>query len=259
MRIRGGLPKPFGDSGTRAAGTSATRTALREFIPIALILVAVDLSTDGVILGHFEVIPNLKYPIPADVYVYAFLGAGAYAVTSLAFNPKQSIVETYHLTYRLIGALPLGAGIFILSELLVSQSDVPVPVVGLVFLSGLYVRLALRRLGDVAERLYGGQTDAAEAGQYRTEASDNVRHGWRHLSTSQPSEADRKTARDRLERAEAIIDDGDATVQELARARELSEQAMSALRPDENGQSERTVPQTPSDSDAHTPFSSESG
>lgn len=260
MKMRGGLPLPFGGGESGGSETSATRTAVREFLPILLILLAVDLSSDGIILGRFVIIPNLEYPVPGEIYVYAFLGAGAYAVTSLAFNPKQSIVETYRLTYRLVGALPLGAGIYVLSGIWLDPPETSVPVVGLVFLSGLYVRLTLRRLADVAERLYGAETGAgAEARQHRTEASENVRRGWRLLSTSQPTEAARRRALDGLERAEAIVDDSDATGQELARARDLSEQAMNALREETADEPENAMAEPSTSGDVHTSLTGESG
>jgi len=193
-------------------------------------LLAVDISTDGVILKRFTVIPNLTHPIPGYVYVFAFLGAGAYAITSLAFNPKESIVETYRLTYRLIGALPLAAGVYLLAGVLGNSSDLTVPIAGMAFLSGLYVRLTLRRLGDVAERLYGEQGGSeAEADTRRNEANENLRHGWRLLHESTSPRTDPEQVRAFLRRAEAIVDDENATIQELERARELSEQALGAV------------------------------
>lgn len=256
------FPKPFDRRESSAAVTSATRTAIREFFPIFLILIAVDLSMNGILLGRFVIIPNLSYTVPGHIYLFAFLGAGAYAVTSLAFNPKESIIETYRLTYRLIGALPLAAGVYLLSDLLVDASTVPVPVAGLAFLSGLYIRLTLRRLGDVAERLYGESTAAAEMDRHRTTTNEQLRHGWRLLTTAPPPDGARWDVREQLERAEAILDDPDATVQELARARDLSDTALAALREGTHGESGTAgadAPDDTRDTDASTTVSGEKG
>jgi hypothetical protein len=193
MELRSLVPGSF--PGRQARGTeSATRIAVREWFPVLLVLVAVDVSTDGTVLGTLTVVPDPSQTVPAAVYVYAFLGAGAYAMTSLAFNPKESIVETYRLTYRMVGALPLGAGVYVLATQL-GVSDVTAPVAGVAFLSGLYVRLALRR----------------------------------HVATTDLPPADRRTAVGLLERAAAITDDEDATQQELGRAHELSDRALQVL------------------------------
>lgn len=228
MGVESVLPRPFTNVVPDEERNSAKATAVREFFPILLILLAVDISTDGVILKTYTVVPGLTNPVPAYVYMYAFLGAGAYAVTSLAFNPKQSIVDTYRLTYRLIGALPLAAGMYVLADLIVASESLPKPpIAGLAFLSGLYVRLALKRLSHVAERLYGAANDDQD--RVRTETTENLRDGWRRLSTASPPEENRQRGRGLLERAETIVDDDDATVQELERARDLSKQALKVL------------------------------
>lgn len=264
MSFRNLLPKPLGGNESAAPGTSATRTALREFFPILLILVAVDISTDGVVLGQFVVLPSKPpHAVPAEIYVFAFLGAGAYAVTSLAFNPKQSIIETYRLTYRLIGALPLAAGVYLLSDLVVDASTVPVPVAGLAFLTGLYVRLTLRRLGDVADRLYGGRLESeTELGQQRQVVERNVRHGWRLLTTGQSAEAGRQEVREWLKRADAILEAEDPTGQELARARDLSNKALGALEPGTRFSSDLSSMETGSgagDTETRTTLPNENG
>jgi hypothetical protein len=227
MGVRSYLPGSFPERG--AGNGSAARVAVREFFPVLLVLAAVDVSTDGRLLKTVTVVPNLGETVPAMVYVYAFLGAGAYAVTSLAFNPKESIVETYRLTYRMVGALPLAAGVYLLSRQLgVGPTETSVPLVGVVFLSGLYVRLTLRRLGDLAERLYGA-AGTNEGEEHRRVAGENARQSWRYVATGDLPEADRREAVATLERVEAITGDDDATRQELERARELSEETRQLL------------------------------
>jgi len=229
MKLRSLTPGSF--PGGQDRGTeSAARVAVREFVPVVLVLVAVDVSTDGRVLGTLTVVPDLSEPVPAAVYVYAFLGAGAYAMTSLAFNPKESIVETYRLTYRMVGALPLGAGVYVLATQL-GVSEVTAPVAGVAFLSGLYVRLALRRLGDLAEKLYGGDRTRQpfETARHRRTTNANVRRCWRYVATTDLPPEDRRPAVGLLERAEAITGDEDATYQELARAHELSDRAVREL------------------------------
>ena len=256
MELRSLFPRPFPDRGGDGAGDgsgnenqdgdgngvtsepstergvrSAARVAVREFLPVVLVLAAVDVSTDGRLLKTVTVLPNHAQPGLGEVYVFAFLGAGAYAMTSLAFNPKESITETYRLVYRMVGALPIGAGVFLLAEAL-ELADATVPVVGVAFLSGLYVRLALRRLGDLAERLYGAEEDARqpyETVRHRRAAEGNLRRCWRHLATASGPATGRGEAVALLERAEAITGDADATHQELVRAHELSERALDRL------------------------------
>jgi len=229
MKLRSLVPGSFPEH--RGSGTeSAARIAVREFVPVVLVLLAVDVSTDGTLLGTLTVVPDLADPVPAVVYVYAFLGAGAYAMTSLAFNPKESIVETYRLTYRMVGALPLGAGVYVLATQL-GVSEVTAPVAGVAFLSGLYVRLALRRLGNLAEKLYGSgrARQPFETERHRRTTNANVRRCWRHVATTDLPPEDRRTAVGLIERAEAITDDEDATHQELGRAHELSDRALREL------------------------------
>jgi hypothetical protein len=225
MGVRSYLPGSVPERG--AESESAARVAVREFFPVLLVLVAVDISTDGWILKTVKVVPALSEEVPAMVYVYAFLGAGAYAMTSLAFSPKESIVETYRLTYRMIGALPLGAGVFVLANQL-GMSEMNVTIAGAVFLSGLYVRLTLRRLGDVAERLYG-RAGTAEGDEHRRATAENARESWRRVATGDPPETVRRDAVDGLERVEAITADDEATRQELEHARELSERILQRL------------------------------
>ncbi|MEF8851400.1 MAG: hypothetical protein V5A28_03125 [Haloarculaceae archaeon] len=243
MELRALLPREFPGRDGEAEGEGearggregvrrATRIAVREFFPVVLVLVAVDVSTDGVLLGTLTVLPNYVQPGLGEAYVFAFLGAGAYAMTSLAFNPKESIVETYRLTYRMVGALPVGAAVFLFGGRLTAVG-VTAPVNVLAFVSGLYIRLTLRRVGDLAERLYGTEDDTAnqpfETERHRRATQANLRQSWRTLATREGQSGERGEAVALLERAEAITDDAAATHQELVRAHDLSERALARL------------------------------
>jgi hypothetical protein len=195
-----------------------------EALIVAIVFAAVIVSTQNLL-------PFVVGIIPQRVYLSAFLGAGVYAITSLIFEPKRSRVEVLRLGYRLIGALPLAAGVYLLSgafgDALSSAS-----ITGLAFLSGLFVRLTLRRLGDLAERLYGSEEETQlpyESGQMRMTASANLWRGWQRLATNQVPTDKREQAVEHLRRAENIVSDQDATAQELARARDLSEEALRVL------------------------------
>lgn len=210
------------------------RESLKRELPIVLLVfVAVILSTGF----PFE----LDQTIPPKIYLYAFLGAGVYAVTSLVFEPKRSRLGALRLGYRLVGALPLAAGVYLFSDAFVADAQSSPSVAGLAFLSGLFVRLTLRRLGDVAERLYGSEEEPQlpyESSQIRMTASANLRRGWQRLAADQVPAEKREQIVEYLQRAGDIVEDEDATAQELTRARNLSEEALRIMGNGENDQTE---------------------
>lgn len=91
--------------------------------------------------------------VPLAVYAFSLLGALGFVFTALVerFDTDTARVLRYNL--RLPAALPLGAGVFVLSETILGPAASPALVIGLVFLSGLYVNLAYKRLGALARRL----------------------------------------------------------------------------------------------------------
>jgi hypothetical protein len=227
-----------------------------EFLYVAVVLLAVDLSIDGgLALGPASVSvdeESLLVFVPAGVYLYALMGAGAYAATSLVFEPKESLAELKRLGYRILAALPLGAAVFLLATFVVGPDALGAegasngadggsngagdgqvggaPVLaGLAFIAGLYVKLTLRKLGDVAETVYNigdVRTRSHEKLQKRHDALDRVRKAWRASASegTTPGQLD-GDARESLRTAETILDQEDATAAQLDRAIRLAEQS----------------------------------
>lgn len=128
--------------------------------------------------------------VPPYVHVFSLLGAVGFVFTALieAFDSSTGTVLRYNV--RLPAALPLGVGIFLLSEVILGEAATDVTLVaGVVFLAGLYVNLAYKRLGALARRLLPGSAgadsdgpgesadDASEAGENDETASDRRSSG----------------------------------------------------------------------------------
>lgn len=98
--------------------------------------------------------------IPGPVYVISVLGALGFVFTALIEDFDRDTAEVLQHNFRLPAALPLGAGVFLLADVLLPDIGETGPLVlGLVFLSGLYVNLAYKELGALAKRLLPGDTD----------------------------------------------------------------------------------------------------
>lgn len=92
--------------------------------------------------------------VPTYVYLYGFLGALAYAFTSLLTEFDKPARDLLQVGLRIPAALLLATGIYLLAAFFVSDPSTRV-VAGLSFLVGLYVKLSLEALGSLARRLYG--------------------------------------------------------------------------------------------------------
>lgn len=115
-------------------------------------LVGVGLSVgwgDGLSLS----IPS-EVTVPSFVYLYGFLGALAYAFTSLLTEFDKPTRDLLQVGLRIPAALLLATGVYLLAAFFVSDPSTRV-VAGLSFLVGLYVKLTLEALGSLARRLYG--------------------------------------------------------------------------------------------------------
>ena len=98
--------------------------------------------------------------VPWYIYVFSVLGALGFVFTALIDDFHRETGEVLQHNVRLPAALPLGAGVFLLSDVLVGDVAAAEPlVVGVVFLAGLYVNLAYRRLGALAKRLLPGERE----------------------------------------------------------------------------------------------------
>ena len=97
--------------------------------------------------------------VPWYIYVFSVLGALGFVFTALIDDFHRETGEVLQHNVRLPAALPLGAGVFLLSDVLVGDVAAAEPlVVGVVFLAGLYVNLAYRQLGALAKRLLPGES-----------------------------------------------------------------------------------------------------
>ena len=97
--------------------------------------------------------------VPWYIYAFSVLGALGFVFTALIDDFHRETGEVLQHNVRLPAALPLGAGVFLLSDVLVGDVAAAEPlVVGTVFLAGLYVNLAYRQLGALAKRLLPGES-----------------------------------------------------------------------------------------------------
>ena len=142
-----------------------TRHGLVVITVYGLLTLGAVLLTTGWMVG----VEGFAYPspvetgvVPGQIYVYAFLGAMAYAFTSIVAKFERGTAGVLRVGVRAMAALPLAAGVFLLSSRLgyVASGNV---VTGVAFLVGLYVNVTLKALGGVADRLFGrtGPQDAA--------------------------------------------------------------------------------------------------
>ena len=177
------------------------RTWYRSGVGIAVVagdlLLAVVLAaaavvvSDGGALGAETVAAGI---VPPYVHVFSLLGALGFVFTALIEAFDCSVGTVLRYTLRLPAALPLGVGIFLLSEVILGEAAVDATLVaGVVFLTGLYVNLAYKRLGALARRLLPGSggtggadgdasaestdSDGSEAGENDETASDGRSSG----------------------------------------------------------------------------------
>ena len=128
--------------------------------------VAASLATDGPLAGVDGLAPGI---VPPFVPVFSVLGALGFVFTALSERFDAAVGTLVRYNLRLPAALPLGIGVYLLSDIVLGQSVADVPLVaGVVFLSGLYVNLAYERLGALARRLLptsgGGETSGDGSG-----------------------------------------------------------------------------------------------
>ncbi|ELZ55015.1 MULTISPECIES: hypothetical protein [Halorubrum] len=148
------------------------RTWYRSPLGIAVIAVdllltvalaaAASLAIDAPLAGVDGLSPGV---VPPSVPLFSLLGALGFVFTTLIERFDVSVGTLVRYNFRLPAALPLGVGIYLLSDVVLGQGvdDVPL-VVGVVFLSGLYVNLAYKRLGALARRLLPAGRDESEGG-----------------------------------------------------------------------------------------------
>lgn len=159
-----------------------TRTGL------GLISLFIALALGGVIASAFQNatldlfgyvnlrMPTLTPSVPASVYFYSFLGALAYAFTSVVVpDEEKNRQEVLQVGLRVPAALLLAAGIYLLAGLAIPADPGPNENVmaGVAFLVGLYINVALKALGALADRLIRSDISLPEAKD--VEPSDETR------------------------------------------------------------------------------------
>lgn len=153
------------------------RTALSVLGLYALLtLLGVGLSTGLLVPDSWFEIGKDPPPtrVPPFVYLYAFLGASAFAFSNLLQKGERDWRDLVRLGMRVFSALPLAAGVYLLGSFLGGGLDVAGgrAAAGLAFLTGLYVNLALEGLYGLGMRLYGlaPSEEAEESSQPETDA-----------------------------------------------------------------------------------------
>ena len=175
-------------NGTDEPDGRLDRTWYRSGVGIAVVagdlLLAVVLAAAAVVvsgggaLGPEAVAGGI---VPPYVLVFSLLGGVGFVFTALieAFDSSVGTVLRYNV--RLPAALPLGVGIFLLSDVILGEAATDATLVaGVVFLAGLYVNLAYKRLGALARRLLPGSDgtdDASRDGENNETASDGRSSG----------------------------------------------------------------------------------
>ncbi|MGQ3329091.1 MULTISPECIES: hypothetical protein [Halorubrum] len=156
-------------------GESADRSvAEREWVRrvwyrsrIGLVVIGVDLLLMVLLMGGTVVAYEVPFSeldriaegiVPPYVYAFSLFGALGFVFTALIEEFDSSTGDLLRYNFRLPAALPLGVGIYLLSGVILGNSASEFPLVaGTVFLAGLYVNLAYKRLGALARRLLPGR------------------------------------------------------------------------------------------------------
>jgi hypothetical protein len=95
----------------------------------------------------------LGIAVPWYVYVFGAVGALAYVFTLLVVEFERSASSLARMCLRIPAALPLCAGVYLLSTQILGSNPPTQLIAGLAFLAGLYVDLTYRRLDALARRL----------------------------------------------------------------------------------------------------------
>lgn len=140
---------------------------------LTLVVVVGSTSLLGIILDALIDTPaTLEVVIPWYVYVFGLLGALGYVFTAQIREFPRDTVGLLKDNLRLPAAIPLCAGLYLLSELILGTDPPAVIVAGLVFVGGLYVNLTYERIGMVADRLLPGEGGDADGTGDDTDSAD---------------------------------------------------------------------------------------
>jgi hypothetical protein len=133
---------------------------------VGLSVVGIAISTGAVQPGLVDVSAadwNSPVSVPLFVYLYASLGALGYIFTRLITRLEDfvhwgDIEKLVEMALRIPAACILAAGVYLFLPLFDPQADGlsgPWFAAGMAFLVGLYVNVAFKALGGLAERLLG--------------------------------------------------------------------------------------------------------
>jgi len=142
---------------------------------VGLAVIAADLFATVLLVAgtalSYEVAPSATGlssggVVPPYVYAFSLFGALGFVFTALIDEFDSSAGDVLRYNFRLPAALPLGVGVYLLSGVILGEgaSDFPL-VAGTVFLAGLYVNLAYKRLGALARRLLPGRREGPDKRQ----------------------------------------------------------------------------------------------
>lgn len=151
---------------TTVAGTTegalARENRLLVVLFTSLTIVGVVFSTGLLNLGLLEASASSGVAVPFYIYLYASLGALGYIFTKLmidveSYDQTTEIGRLIELGMRIPLAWVLGAGTYLLANPLLGSSVTLSSqfTAGFAFLVGLYVNVAMKSLGDLADRLLG--------------------------------------------------------------------------------------------------------
>jgi hypothetical protein len=129
----------------------------------ALTLVGIVLSAGFVPVEGWLTASDGAVIVPPYVYLYASLGALGYVFTRLmvdieAYDEYDEIEELAEMALRLPAAWVLAAGVYLLfaaGTAFTNGGSGQQYAAGLAFLVGLYVNVAMKSLGSLADRLLG--------------------------------------------------------------------------------------------------------
>lgn len=174
--------------------------------------------------------------VPGTIYLFGLLGGLTYAFTSLTFGDDKDRYGVVQLGLRVTAALPLAGGVFLFSAFFVDQSTNSQIVNGLAFFAGLYVRLTLKSLGTLAERLYGVADGRSRRKEARTAAEQALRRAKELLNEDAIEEPAHEEVEDAIGALRTTLDDWNASADEV----ESATTRLEGLLPEseENGQQE---------------------
>jgi hypothetical protein len=161
-------------SGTEATdGRTAVRTGRRwsrenwlliglfTLLTVAGVAISTGVLSLGVVTPSGGAGSGSSVRVPVYVYLYASLGALGYVFTKLmtqldSFDEWGEIEHLAEMGLRIPAAWVLAAGIYLLSTSASGTAQVGLSLsAGVSFLVGLYVNVALKSLGSLADRILG--------------------------------------------------------------------------------------------------------